>query len=394
MMSLPCETVPATDRSRPGPPHQRPTFYQERNDESDPKTPRNGPEPLARQHHPRSADQRHAPPLHPGVLGHGAHLEPHDLRPRHQEQSRLRRRHPPEIEGRQVGRGAVLRAGAGGPDSRPPICSGRSTTRPTAWTAGCRWRSRRCWPTTRPDTLAAAKELHARAERPNLFIKIPGTKEGLPAIEEAIFAGVPINVTLLFSREQYVAAAEAYLRGIERRIAAGLNPDVSSVASMFISRWDVAVTGKAPEALAQPARHRHRGTDLQGVSLPDGFAALAADLQRRRPPAAPPLGQHRDQGPHSLRYPVRRRPRRPVHREHDARGHVESPRRSWRDRPGILPAHGGDCDEVLAKFAKAGIDIDALAAQLQDEGAKSFVKSWNELMDCIASKSEALKKAG
>ena len=98
-------------------------------------------------------------------------------------------------------------------------------------------------------TIAAAKELYARAGRPNLFIKIPGTKEGLPAIEEAIFAGVPVNVTLLFSREQYVAAAEAYLRGIERRIAAGLNPQVGSVASMFISRWDVAVAGKVPEAL-------------------------------------------------------------------------------------------------------------------------------------------------
>ena len=96
-------------------------------------------------------------------------------------------------------------------------------------------------------TIAAAKELYARAGRPNLFIKIPGTKEGLPAIEESIFAGVPINVTLLFSREQYVAAAEAYLRGIERRIAAGLNPDVGSVASLFISRWDVAVMGKVSE---------------------------------------------------------------------------------------------------------------------------------------------------
>src|ERR1017187_8439439 len=98
-------------------------------------------------------------------------------------------------------------------------------------------------------TLAAAKALHARAERPNLFIKIPGTKEGLPAIEESIFAGVPINVTLLFSRAQYVEAAEAYLRGIERRIASGLNPDVGSVASIFVSRWDVAVADKAPEVL-------------------------------------------------------------------------------------------------------------------------------------------------
>src|SRR5712691_8598105 len=98
-------------------------------------------------------------------------------------------------------------------------------------------------------TLAAAKELYARAARPNLFIKIPGTKEGLPAIEEAIFAGVPVNVTLLFSREQYLAAADAFLRGIERRIAAGLNPQVDSVASVFISRWDVAVADKIPEKL-------------------------------------------------------------------------------------------------------------------------------------------------
>ena len=107
-------------------------------------------------------------------------------------------------------------------------------------------------------TLAAAKELFARAQRPNLFIKIPGTKQGLPAIEEAIFAGVPINVTLLFSREQYLAAAEAFLRGIERRIEAGLNPRVDSVASVFVSRWDVAVAGKVPEDATQPAWHRHR----------------------------------------------------------------------------------------------------------------------------------------
>src|SRR5262249_34371616 len=98
-------------------------------------------------------------------------------------------------------------------------------------------------------TIAAAKELFSRAERPNLFIKIPGTKEGLPAIEEAIFAGVPVNVPLLFSREHYLAAADAYLRGIERRIEAGLKPEVSSVASVFISRWDVAVASKVPEPL-------------------------------------------------------------------------------------------------------------------------------------------------
>ena len=117
-----------------------------------------------------------------------------------------------------------------------------------------------------------------RAQRPNLFIKIPGTKEGLPAIEEAIFAGVPVNVTLLFSREHYVAAAEAYLRGIERRIAAGLSPDVGSVASLFISRWDAAVASKVPAPLAQPARHRHREADLQGVPRTARLAAFAANL--------------------------------------------------------------------------------------------------------------------
>ena len=136
-------------------------------------------------------------PLHRRVLGDGAHLEPDDLRPRHQEQHRLRRRHPQETGGRQVGRGAVLRAGAGGPHPGRRSVSTRSTTRPTAWTAGCRWKSRPCWPTTRPAPSPRPRNLHARAGRPNLFIKIPGTKEGLPAIEEAIFAGVPINVTLL-----------------------------------------------------------------------------------------------------------------------------------------------------------------------------------------------------
>ncbi len=107
-------------------------------------------------------------------------------------------------------------------------------------------------------TIAAAKDLHARAAQPNLFIKIPGTKEGLPAIEESIFAYVPINVTLLFSREQYVAAAEAFLRGVERRIDAGLtSPSVGSVASSFISRWDASVAGKVPECTTRPTRHRH-----------------------------------------------------------------------------------------------------------------------------------------
>ncbi len=174
-------------------------------------------------------------------------------------------------------------------------------------------------------TLAAAKDLHARAGRPNLFIKIPGTKEGLPAIEEAIFAGVPVNVTLLFSREQYVAAAEAYLRGIERRIAAGLKPDVSSVASMFISRWDVAVTGKAPENLRNQLGIAIAKRTYKAYRTLIDSPLYQRILERRCPPAAPSVGQHGNQGPLGLRSPLHQGPRRPVHGEHHARGHVERP---------------------------------------------------------------------
>ena len=217
-------------------------------------------------------------------------------------------------------------------------------------------------------TLAAAKALHARAGRPNLFIKIPGTKEGLPAIEEAIFAGVPINVTFLFSREHYLAAAEAYLRGIERRIAAGLNPDVGSVASVFVSRWDVAVTEKAPEALRDQLgiaiagqtyeayrrlldspRWQRSSTPAPDPSVSSGPAPeprtpKASDILYIKAPAAP--------------FTVNTMPEATLKALADHGEIGES-----------LPAHAGDCEEVLAKFAKAGIDTDALAAQLQDEGA-------------------------
>ena len=241
-------------------------------------------------------------------------------------------------------------------------------------------------------TIAAAKELSAWAGRPNLFIKIPGTKEGLPAIEEAIFAGVPVNVTLLFSREQYMAAAAAYLRGIERRIAAGLNPQVGSVASMFISRWDVAVAGNVPKTLdnrlgiaiagriyqaylellsnprwqraynagARPQRLLWASTGTKDTKASDVLyiKALAAPFTVNTMPEAT-LKALADHGELGL----------------------------------IMAPDGGDCEKVLAEFAKAGINVDSLAAQLQDEGAKSFVKSWNELLAVIASKSDALKKA-
>lgn len=241
-------------------------------------------------------------------------------------------------------------------------------------------------------TLAAAKDLFAQAGRPNLLIKIPGTKEGLPAIEEAIFAGIPINVTLLFSREHYLAAAEAFIRGIERRIVAGLKPGVGSIASVFVSRWDAAVVGKVPADLtnklgiaiaertykacrallgsprwlrvynegARPQRLLWASTGTKDPNASDILyvKALAAPFTVNTMPEATlkALAEHTELG-------------------------------------SILAVDGGDCEEVLAQFAKAGIDVDALAAQLQDEGAKSFVKSWNDLMAVIASKSAVLKKA-
>ncbi len=242
-------------------------------------------------------------------------------------------------------------------------------------------------------TLAEAKDLHARAGRHNLFIKIPGTQEGLPAIEEAIFAGVPINVTLLFSREQYLASAEAYLRGIERRIAAGLNPDVGSVASLFVSRWDVAVAGKVPENLvnrlgiAIGKRAYKAYCDLvaspryQRVMNAGGRPQrlLMASTGTKDPKASDILYVKALAAP----FTVNTMPEGTLKAFAD-HGEVGA----------LLTADGGDCEEVLAAFAQAGIDVDALAAKLQQEGAASFVKSWNDMMAVIASKCAALQKVG
>ncbi len=241
-------------------------------------------------------------------------------------------------------------------------------------------------------TVAEAKNLHARAQRPNLLIKIPGTKEGLPAIEEAIFAGIPVNVTLLFSDDQYLAAADAFMRGIERRIDAGLQPDVRSVASIFVSRWDVAVAGKVPEALNNQlgiavARRAYKAY-LGLLRSPRWMRAYNAGARPQRllwastgtkdPKASDVLYIKALAAP----FTVNTMP--------------EGTLRALADHGVIgatMPADGGDCEEMLARFAGANIDVQSLSVKLQDEGAKSFVNSWNDLMAVIKSKCAVLERA-
>jgi transaldolase len=241
-------------------------------------------------------------------------------------------------------------------------------------------------------TIEAARDLSHRGNKSNLFIKIPGTEEGLPAIEAAIFAGVPINVTLLFSREQYIAAAEAYLRGVERRIEAGLNPAVASVASLFISRWDVATAGKVPaeltnrlgiaiaqrtykaylELLASPRFQRAANAGARAQRL------LWASTGTKDPKASDILYVKALAAP----FTINTMPEGTL-KAFAQHGEVGA----------MLAPGGGDCERVLADFAKAGIDVDALAKKLQDDGASSFDKSWNDLMACIESKSAIMRKA-
>ncbi len=243
-----------------------------------------------------------------------------------------------------------------------------------------------------PSTIKAAAELHARGQRPNLFIKIPGTNAGLPAIEESIFAGVPINVTLLFSREHYLGAAEAYMKGLERRLAAGRAPKVGSVASVFISRWDKAVMGKTPDALRDKlgiaiAKQTYKAyRDLLASARWQKLAAAGARPQRllfastgtKDPKASDVLYIESLAAPNT----INTMPEETLQAFAD-HGKVA----------GVLPPDGGDAEALLAQFAKAGIDVDKLAAVLQKEGAESFDKSWNDLMECLRAKSEMLKKA-
>jgi transaldolase len=241
-------------------------------------------------------------------------------------------------------------------------------------------------------TIAAAKDLHAQAKCANILVKIPGTAEGLPAIEEAIFAGVPINVTLLFSDDQYRAAADAFMRGIERRIEAGLPADVRSVASIFVSRWDVAVSGKVPAALNNrlglAVAGRAYESYLAMLGSPRWMRACNAGARPQRllwastgtkdPKASDILYVKSLAAP----FTVNTMPENTLKAfaEHGEVGPA-------------LPGDGGKAEEELAQFASEGIDVQALASQLQEEGARAFVKSWNDLMNVIDSKSAVLKRA-
>ena len=254
------------------------------------------------------------------------------------------------------------------------------------------WVSMEVSPLLANDTRAsieAAARIHAQADRSNLYVKIPGTPEGIRAIEESIFDGVPINVTLLFSRDQYVAAANAYLRGIERRIDAGRDPEVSSVASLFVSRWDTAVSDKMPAELRNRlgiaiARQTYRAyRELLASPRWERLARAGARAQRllwastgtKDPNASDTMYVEALAAPDT----IDTMPEKTLLAFAD-HGRIGPP----------LPEDGGDFESEIERFRKAGIDIDVLAVQLQQNGAKQFVKSWNELLRRIAEKSRAL----
>jgi transaldolase len=242
------------------------------------------------------------------------------------------------------------------------------------------------------NTIEAAQRIQRQGGRDNLYVKIPGTAAGVPAIEEAIFRGVPINVTLLFSREQYLAAAGAYLKGIERRLAAGLDPKVFSVASLFVSRWDRAVADKVPAnlrnklgiAISQRTYRAYR--ELLGSARWQKLAAQGAQPQRllwastgvKDPSASPNLYVEALAAPATIN----------TMPEKTLLAFAASGKLA-----GTMSADGGDAEKVLQQFAAAGIDIDRLAATLQQDGARSFVKSWEELLGRIAEKSGATAKS-
>jgi transaldolase len=237
-------------------------------------------------------------------------------------------------------------------------------------------------------TIEQARRLHEKAGRENVLIKIPGTDAGHEAISETIHAGIPVNVTLLFSTEHYLGAAEAYMRGVERRMEAGLDPAVGSVASLFVSRWDKAVMDHVPDELRDRlgiaiAKRTYRAyRELLDSERWQRLANEGARPQRllwastgtKDPDASDILYISGLAAP----FTVNTMPDKTLHAFAD-HGEISDP----------LPPDGGDAEEVLAQFADAGVDIDALAAQLQSDGAKAFDDSWAELMDSIASQAAA-----
>ena len=254
------------------------------------------------------------------------------------------------------------------------------------------WVSMEVSPLLADDSVAsikAARQIYQQADRANLFVKIPGTPEGVIAIEELIFAGIPVNVTLLFCREQYLAAADAYMRGIERRIAAGLDPRIASVASLFISRWDTAVNGKVPAqsrnqlgiAIGQQAYHAY--CELLTSARWEKLAAAGARPQRllwastgtKDPAVSDNLYVEALAAPNT----VNTMPEKTLHAfaEH---GSLKK----------AMDIDGGDSENLLITFAMLGIDIEALAIQLQHDGAQAFVKSWQQLLQRIAEKTSSL----
>lgn len=240
-------------------------------------------------------------------------------------------------------------------------------------------------------SIAAAERIYQEAGRTNLFIKIPGTPQGLPAIEESIYRGVPINVTLLFSREQYLAAAEAYLRGIERRISAGRDPRVTSVASVFVSRWDKAIE-TAPKHL------RNRLGIAIGQRTYRAYRELLASPRWRKLSEAGAMPQRLLWASTGTKDPAA-----PDTLYVDALAAPDTidtlPEKTLLavgdhgKATGVMAADGGDAEKTLAEFAAAGIDVGAIADQLQREGAAAFVKSWNGLMQRIAEKGGSLRRA-
>jgi transaldolase len=254
------------------------------------------------------------------------------------------------------------------------------------------WVSMEVSPLLATDTagsLAAARHIHHKAQRDNLFVKIPGTPEGVPAIEEAIFLGIPINVTLLFSCAQYEAVAEAYMRGIERRLAAGLDPKVGSVASLFISRWDVASNKQLPDEL-----HNKLGVAV-GQQTYCAYRRMLASARWQKLAAAGAMPQRllwastgtKDPSAPDTLYisafaapdTIDTMPEKTLHAFAD-HGQLH----------GVMDVDGGDAEMMLARIGEAGVDVDALALKLQQEGAESFVKSWGHLLDGIADKARQL----